>query len=113
MNFIRECLCNSSLLVNAIANFGIHYGRYNSFLGHNALICAKKFNLNVCEMVSAVKVRRAVERYSLKKGVNQQLQETGFLRELLLLRDDCLCLSNNVNFTRDELESIIFEICTN
>jgi hypothetical protein len=113
LNFIRECLCNSSLLVNAIANFGIHYGRYNSFLGHNALFCAKKFNLNVCEMVSAVKVRRAVERYSMKIRVNQQLQEAGFLRELLLLRDDCLSLSNNVNFTRDELESIIFEICTN
>jgi hypothetical protein len=37
LNFIRECLFNCSRFVSAIANYGIYYGRYNSFLGHSAL----------------------------------------------------------------------------
>ena len=52
INFIRECLCNRSQLVRAIANYGIYYGRYNSFLGHNALFCSNKFNVNVCDIAS-------------------------------------------------------------
>jgi len=113
LHFIRECLCNSSRLVNAIASFGIYYGRYDSVLGHNALFCANKFNMNVCDMKSEAKVRRAIERYSATEGVNQQLQAAGFLRELLLLRDDYLVFSNNVIFTRDELTTLIDETCIN
>ena len=47
-------------------------------------------------MKSAVKVRRAVERYSERE--QEQLQMGCFLHELLFLRDDCLVFSNNVNF---------------
>ena len=85
---------------------------YDSFLGHNALFCANKFNVNIGEMKSAVKVRRAVERYSERKREQEQLLVACFLHELLFLRDDCLVFSNNVNFTHDELETFIFNICT-
>ena len=40
------------------------YGRYNSFLGHNAMFCYSKFNVNVIDIGScAVNVRRAVDQY--------------------------------------------------
>ena len=80
LNFICDCLCNSSRLVNAIANFGILYGRYDSPLGHNAYFCANKFNVNVRDIDSRAKVRCAVDRYVEEKAVDQQLQEAGFLR---------------------------------
>ena len=64
MNFMRECLCNSSRLVSAIANYGIYDSRYNSFLGHNAMFCSSKFNVNDCDIGSGVvNVRWAVDRY--------------------------------------------------
>jgi hypothetical protein len=113
LNFICDCLCNSSRLGNAIANFGILYGRNDSPLGHNAYLCANKFNVNVRDIDSRAKVRCALDRYVEEKAVDQQLQVAGFLREVLLLRDDRLALSNNVNFTRDEIETIINELCTN
>ena len=53
-----------------MANFGIYYGQHDSFLGHNALFGVNKFNVNVWDMESKVKVRRAIERYSAKKGAN-------------------------------------------
>ena len=112
LNFIRDCLCNSSRLVNDIANYGIYYGRYDSILGHNALFCANKFNVNICDFNSEAKVRRAVERHFEREVAEQQLQAAGFLGELLLLRDDCLCFSNNLNFTYDELATLINDICT-
>ena len=51
--------------------------------------------------------------------VNIFAQKTGSLKvifktdELLFLCDDCLVFSTNVNFTHDELDTFIFNICTN
>ena len=75
LNFIRECLCNCSRLVSAIANYGIYYGRCNSFLGHNALFCSSKFNVNVRDIVSGeVSVSRAVNKYVIKTIEEHQIQ---------------------------------------
>jgi len=41
------------------------------------------------------------------------MQVAGFLRELLFRREDRIVLSNNVSFTREEIESFIDELCTN
>lgn len=113
LNFIRECLCNSSRLVSAIANYGIYHGRYNSFLGHNALFCARKCNVNLCDVVSGeVNISHAVNRYSFKPIEEHQMRSVSFLRELILLRDSDLIFSNDVDFRRDELDSIIRVICT-
>jgi len=62
LNSMRECLCNSSRLVSAIANYGINYGRCNSFLGLNAMFCSSKFNVNIFSNICSgvVNVRRAV-----------------------------------------------------
>jgi hypothetical protein len=45
--------------------------------------------------------------------MEQQMQVAGFLRELLLILDDRLVLSDGVNFTGDEIETIVNELCTN
>jgi len=48
LRFINECIRNSSRLVRAIANYGIYYESFNSFLGHNALLCSVNYNFNIC-----------------------------------------------------------------
>jgi hypothetical protein len=40
--------------------------------------------------------------------VNQQMQEAGFLHELLLIRDGRMVLYKSVNFTRDDLFVCLF-----
>lgn len=113
LNFIRECLCNSSRLVSAIANYGIYHGRYNSFLGHNALVCSRKFKVNICAIASSeVNVNRTVNTYSFKLIEEQQMRSANFLHELIFLRDNYLVFSNNFDFSREELDSIIRVICT-
>jgi len=90
LNFIRECLSNRSRLVNAIATYGICYGRYDLSPGHNALFSANKFNMNVCDEVTEMKVRCAVERYCKIKVISyveQQMQVARILRELLFICD--------------------------
>ena len=62
----------------------------NNFDVYLNLLCANKFTVNIGEMMSAVKVRWAVERYSERKREQEQLQIGCFLHELLFLRDDCL-----------------------
>jgi hypothetical protein len=84
LNFIRECLCNRSRLVTAIANYGIYYGRQNSFLGHNALFWSSKFNVNVCDIVSGeVNVSPAVNNSVNTKIEEHQIRSASFLRELV------------------------------
>ena len=69
--------------------------------------------MNVRDIDSRAKVSCAVDKYVEEKVVDQQMQEAGFLRELLLIRDDRLVLSKSVNFTRGEIETTVNELCTN
>jgi len=74
LHFIRECLCSSSQLVTAIANYGINYGRCNSVLGLNAMFCSSKFNVNISNICGGVvNVRRAVDQYSERKVEEHQM----------------------------------------
>ena len=69
LNCIRECLCNSSRLVTAIAYYGINYGRSNSVLGLNAMFCSSKFNVNISNICSSVANVIGVQLIStLKEG---------------------------------------------
>jgi len=114
LNFIRECLCNSSRLVSAIANYGINYGRCNSVLGLNTMFCSSKFNVNISNICGGVvSVKRAVDQYAERKVEEHQMQTVDFLRELLNVRDNHLVLSNNIDFNRAELHALIDYICTN
>jgi len=65
---------------------------------------------NICGGV--VNVRRAVDQYAERKVEEHQMQATGFLRELLNVRDNHLVLSNNIDFNREELNALIDYICT-
>jgi RES domain-containing protein len=38
---------HESKLVGDISNYAIRYGRYNSFIGHNALFCAQRYAVNI------------------------------------------------------------------
>jgi len=67
----------------------------------------------VCDIVSEVKVRCVVERYCERKIAEQQMQVAGFLRKLVFIRDSRLVFSNNVSFTREEIETFIGELCNN
>jgi hypothetical protein len=69
--------------------------------------------VNVHDIDSRAKVRFVVDRYVEKRVVEQQMQVACFLRELLLIRDDRLVLSNSVNFSRDEIETLVSELCNN
>jgi len=93
-------------VIKAIATYGNCYGRYNLSLGN-------KFKMNVCDIISEMKVRCAAEKYCEKKVVEQQMQVAGFLRRLLFKRDGRLVLTNNISFTCEEIKTCIDVLCTN
>ena len=88
------------------------YGRYDSFLGNNALSCVSKYNVNICDIVSGSNnANYAVKRRFIESVEDFQFHTVNFLRELVLLRDEDLVFSNDVYFNREELELIIRNIC--
>jgi hypothetical protein len=115
LSFIIDCVRNSSRLVRAIANYGIIYGRYNSILGHNALLCSIKYSFDLCDICrpnGGVNARCLVNTFFNSQIEERQVQTVNFLHELILLRDNVLVLSNNLIFSREELDVYINGICT-
>src|SRR5664279_4298157 len=106
LNFIKVCICNSSSLVRAVTNYGIQYGRYNSLLGHNLLFCAQLYDCSAQDIISG-SVNRLVNNYTFKLVNDCQLQTASFVRELVLLRESTLELSNCVIFSRLELDQLV------
>ena len=75
LNFINACLRNSSRLVRNIAHYGIHYGRYYSLIGHNALFCSRRYNFSFQDVSDGnVNVRRCVYNYVNGLIQNRQMQ---------------------------------------
>ena len=84
---------------------------HNSLLGHNLLFCAQLFNFSAQDIVS-VSVNRLVNNYSFKLVTDYQLQTASFVRELVLLRESTLELSNRVNLSRLELDQLVHVVST-
>jgi len=86
LNFIESCIYNGSSLARAVANYGIQYGRYNSFLGHNLLFCTKLCNCSARDIISG-SVNRIVDNYTSKLFKDYQLQTASFVSEIVLIRE--------------------------
>ena len=87
------------------------YGRYNSFLGHNALFCAQRYSCNVDDVVGGC-ANSIIRSYICNSAEESQMQTAYFVRELICIRENILALSNNVAFAREELDDIIQLVCT-
>ena len=114
LSFIKSCLLHKSTLVSAVSNYAIRYGRYNSFLGHNALFCVRRYNINIVDIGSTcfTNAKRIIHSYCNELIEDTQYQTACFVRELLLLRENVLILSNNIVFSYNDLEQLINAVCT-
>jgi len=55
MNFVCSYLSHDSYLIRFVANYAVMHARSQSFLGHNVLFCAHRYNLsvNICDRLSS------------------------------------------------------------
>jgi len=73
-------VCVITSLVRAVANYSINYDQYSSFLGHNVLFCARRYNFSVLDMCcSNVNIKRVVYNYVNNSIDDSQLQTAGFV----------------------------------
>ena len=114
LGFIKTCVQHESELIRVVANYGIRYGRHNSFLRHNALICAHRYNINISDISNdcVINAKCIINNYFDELVEDIHYYTSCYVRELLLLRDNALVLSNNVVFSFDYLEQIIKAVCT-
>jgi hypothetical protein len=102
---------HKSKLVREVSNYAIRYGRHNSFIGHNALFCMQRYKINI-EDINLINAKHIIYNYFNEIADDNQYQTSCFVRELLLLRDNALVFSNNVNFSYVEIEQLINAVCT-
>ena len=110
-NFIYSCLNNESNLVRSVATHGLNYGRYRSPLGFNALFCAERYSCDVADIVAG-KANNVIHNYICNLSDDSQMRTACFVRELVYVRDNILILSNQSVFVRDDLDDIIYYVCT-
>jgi len=55
MSFVRSCLSHDSYLIRCVANYAVVHARSQSFLDHNVLFCAHRYNVsvNICNRLSS------------------------------------------------------------
>ena len=88
------------------------FSRYNSVIGHNALYCVQRYNCLVQDILYG-SVNNIVHKHSSNLVDVSQLNAANFLYELIMIRDSKVRLSNNVDFSKEELEVFINYLCTN
>jgi hypothetical protein len=113
LKFIASSLVSSSQLVKSIARYCIMFGRNNSVLGTNALVCCDRYNWSLSELVSNPE---QIKYFSFNCWYFNNLSDTqkitsGSLLELLAIRDGQLFLPR-LFFTCQQLDDIIEYLCT-
>ena len=109
-HFILSCLNSRSSLVRSVAWHGINIARYNSCIGSNALFCCNYFEWLPSDFVigNIDFSKDFFVNFSDKQVSIEQFSTTGFLFELLCVREDLFFIEDrNVNLSRAELNCII------
>ena len=110
MKFIASSLVSSSHLVKSIASYRIMFGRNNSVLGTNALLCCDQYNWSLSELVSNPE---QIKYFSFNFWYFNNLSDTqkitsSSLLELLTIRDGQLFLPRlRMFFTCQQINDII------
>jgi hypothetical protein len=73
-------------------------GRYDSYLGHNSLLCAHRYNCNVDELdgVAGGSADKVINSYNCHSALDSQLRTACFFRELTFIGDNVLVLPNTL-----------------
>ena len=111
LNFLRSCVNHKSAVVRFVACHGIKFSIGSSFLGQNVMFCAQRFGCSVNDILQGSTNR--IINLSVRQYVDLRMSGSArLLRELLLLRDRVLTLSETNFFSHVELEDIIDSVCT-
>ena len=114
INFICFCTTHQSPLISFIAQYAVNHARMlSSFLGQNALFCMRRYNCSLHGLFNGS------VKYIINSFVSNSLSESmrtsaSFLFELVLIRDNCLCLGHSGGlFTHEEQQFLIDYVSTN
>ena len=111
LNFLRSCVNHKSAVVRFVACHGIKFSIGSSLLGQNVMFCAQRFGCSVNDILQGSTNR--IINLSVRQSVDLRMSGSArLLRELLLLRDRVLTLSETNFFSHVELEDIIDSVCT-
>jgi len=101
MRFVRSCLSHDSYLIRFVANYAVVHARSQSFLGHNVLFCAHRYNfsVNICNRLSSFD-------NLVKSFVHNSIDDNmrcfaNLLYELIMIRERRLYLNDSVLLTGD------------
>ena len=109
LNFARSCITHDCSLIRFIASYGIVHARNCSPIGQNILYCFKRYNCTYNDLLFG-SVNSIVNSFCLKSIDDSTFSTANLLSELICVRDGLCDIA--INFTKEELLSIIDNVCT-
>jgi len=87
MNFVHSCLSHDSYLIRFVADYAVVRARSQSFLGHNVLFCAHRYNfsVNICNRLSSFD--NLVKSFLLNSIDDNMRCFANLLYELIMIRE--------------------------
>jgi len=109
LNFARSCITRDCYLIRFIASFGIVHARHSSPIGRNVLHCVKRYHCTYNNFLFG-SVNSIVSSFCSKSIGDSTFSKATLLSELICVRDGLCDIA--INFTKEELLSIIEYVCT-
>jgi len=106
--FILSCLCNGSVLVRTVANYGI-LAHSHSFIGRNVMFLCNRFHFSAADFKFGQSscLSTTISRHHLDTVSDTDLYAANSAAELLCLRDQSYTLTNDVVLNKDELSDLL------
>jgi len=101
VSFVRSYLAHDSYHIMFVANYALVHARSQSFLGHNVLFYAHRYNcyVNMCNRLSSIdNLVKSIEHNSIDDNMRCF---ANFLYELIMIRERRLYFNNSVLLTGD------------
>jgi len=108
LNFVRSCIRHESAFVQFIALNGLH-ARSRSLFRRNVVFCAQRFNCSINDLIYG-RLPIIINSYVRNSVDETTLDRVAFLRELIMIRDSSLTLSDLLS--SGELNDVISHVCS-
>jgi hypothetical protein len=110
IKLVYNCLNSQSSIVKFVVRHSILFGRMNSTIGRNVMSCCERYHTSIDCIINRTFSPNNIDRLACAAS-EDICNNVIMLNELIQCRDGTLNLSNT-SFDRDDIEQLIFLICT-
>ena len=110
LNFINRCLVSDNAVVSFVTRHGVFHSRMFSCIGRNLQFCCNRYGLRACDLVNDAHYEHVIDKASTDRLDHNVQCWADLIRELVMLREGLLVLSDS-RISKDDVCAAIEYLC--